>query len=233
MSLVDMMEVQDSGNIPTTALSNIVYDYIWELIANNKLKCGDKISEQRIIKDLNVSRTPIREAIQRLSSEGVVENLLNHSSTIITIDRQFLIDLAVMRLEIDTLAVRLAVYNGSNRDFNRLQKIADECIQAAKDGDKLARISLDMDFHRALAEIGNNRFLLDIQYGLQKKTQLWLIQYTKTSLDLFDTIEDGHYAIINALRNRDMDAALNAVKEHLIDFYNVQEYLEETGLFNN
>ncbi len=211
-------------------LSEMVYQHIWNKILNKELSGGDKLAESQIMKEMNISRTPVREAIQRFIGEGLAESVLNHSARLITIDPQFLSELGIMRLSADILAVRLAIYNGSNRDFDELQQIAEECLAADQSGDTLQRIEKDMFFHKKLALISGNRFLAETIDRLQKKNQLYFVETANASNDVNDSLAQ-HFEIVDALKTRDIDASISRAAKHLIPYYHIQKAVDDIGLF--
>ena len=214
-----------------TSLSEMVYQHIWNKILNKELSGGDKLAELQIMKEMNISRTPVREAIQRFIGEGLAESVLNHSARLITIDDEFLTELGIMRLSADILAVRLAIYNGSNRDFDELQQIAEDCLAADRSGNTLERIEKDIAFHRKLALISRNRFLAETIDRLQKKNQLYFVETASSSDDIKDSL-DQHFQIVRALKARDIDASIACAAEHLIPYYHIQKAIADTGLFS-
>lgn len=200
------------------SLSDIAYDHILELIFSRKLTDGSKIDEQVIMSTLNISRTPVREAIQRLVSDSILDHYPRQYTQVHTFTRQDIFDLATLRISIDSLAVQLAILNGSNLSFQRLGTLAKQCDDASAAADIEARILADAEFHMELIRIGGNQILLDVQKRLSLKTRLLQTQtynrYQSLSCNL-----DGHQKILNALNARDVETALRAVDEHLRPHY--------------
>ena len=144
---------------------------------------------------------------------------------------EFLTELGIMRLSADILAVRLAIYNGSNRDFDELQQIAEDCLAADRSGNTLERIEKDIAFHRKLALISGNRFLAETIDRLQKKNQLYFVETASSSDDIKDSL-DQHFQIVRALKARNIDASIACAAEHLIPYYHIQKAIADTGLFS-
>ena len=116
------------------SIAESVYDYIVELILTQQIKPGERIPEADVGQKLGVSRTPVREAIRRLESEGLVVVSTNRCVEVISFDEQSLVNIGVMRLALEQTSIRLAVYRGSNEDFNQLYEIAAACNEAAQAG---------------------------------------------------------------------------------------------------
>lgn len=92
-----------------TTLGNQVYSIIWEQIVSHKLRSGDKISDLRLSEELGVSRTPIREALHRLSQDGIVRSESRRGFFVTTISSQDVGEVYNIRAALEVLAVRLAL----------------------------------------------------------------------------------------------------------------------------
>lgn len=206
------------------SIAESVYDYIVELILTQQIKPGERIPEADVGQKLGVSRTPVREAIRRLESEGLVVVSTNRCVEVISFDEQSLVNIGVMRLALEQTSIRLAVYRGSNEDFNQLYEIAAACNEAAQAGKVSERIHLDTKFHLALAQIGNNPLL--VRYLTQLLRQVELIQSTRyvDASDAVIQISD-HYPIVDALVARDEKKALEISSRAIIEYYHLDTQL--------
>lgn len=206
--------------IQNEVLSERVYQQVLDLIMTKSIKCGERIPEEKIAQMLGISRTPIREAMRRLSNEGIVNIYPKRYAEVVTIDDKLIKDLGTVRITMDTLAALLAIDHGSNSDFMELKRIADNCREAAVRGDINERIKLDSSFHTELTEISGNPILVKMQKELYLKVSL--VQVIKYK-DIEDSIKrvEGHYKIIDALLKRDTNAVIQSIQEHLGRFYSL------------
>lgn len=195
-------------------LGDYVYDHIKELILTKKIRCGERINEQLIEEDLGVSRTPVREAVRRLSNEGIVKLIPNCFTEVITFTEDSIRELGMVRIMMDCLSAQLAIQNGSNRDFDELSKLAQECHNANERADWYEEIRYDSKFHFRLIEISGNELLINLQKNIMLKTRLLQTHRSENSpptpCDL-----DQHQAILEGLYERDLDKVLAAIKKHL------------------
>jgi DNA-binding GntR family transcriptional regulator len=214
-----------------TNLGEVVYEYIKNMILEKQINCGERIPEEKIAKQLGVSRTPIREALRRLSNEGLINIYPNRFAEVITFDEKFVKELGVIRISLDTLAAQLAIHNGSNADFYKLKELADQCYEAAMKGDIANRIKTDYEFHLALSQIGGNTPLIKFQKELYLKVQL--LQATKY-VDVNDSLRkiEHHHQIVEKLMERDVDAVIKLIQKHLIEFYNIDINSVRTTVFD-
>ena len=207
------------GNKKLT-LSEQVYDRLKTMILSGEIKCGEKIPEQRLVETFGVSRTPVREAVRRLSNEGVINIHPNSYAEVISFTPDDIRNLGIMRITMDCLSAQLAIQNGSNRDFNSL---IDSCEAANPETDFLNRIKYDCDFHMRLVEISGNDLLINTQHNLYLKAQLLVAnkyQENPASSNRLCSYKE-HMAIIDALIQRDVKKALSAARDHLVEFYEV------------
>ena len=211
------MVIEEKQNNQT--LSDFVYKKIKEMILTRQIKCGEKIIENNISNILGTSRTPVREAIIRLSKEGIVKILPNRRSEVIRFDEKSIKDLGILRINLDIIAAQLAIHNGSNNDFLNLRKIAEQCKEAYEKKDLEKRVKYDCDFHLFLTEITKNQFLIDIQKRLYLKIQL--LQLSVLEYDVEACNIDIHLEVVNKLLERSTTDVIKLLIKHLSSFYGI------------
>ena len=204
-------------------LGETVYKQILEMILRQEIACGDKLAVDKLSKQLGVSRTPVAEAVQRLAKEGLVKLYPHRSAEVVSFDRKAKTDLGLTRVMLDTLAVQLAVRNGSDAEFDELRKIAEECYEVAESGDVYNWIRLECEFHLGLAKIGKNYNLSHIMEDLYQKVRLLqFVDYVDSELSL--NMIKLHFEMIDSLKKRDKDAVIGLIHTHLSYFYELDEH---------
>ncbi|WP_243009031.1 GntR family transcriptional regulator [Clostridium sp. AM58-1XD] len=156
------------------SLTEPVYEHILNMILNLELRPGDKVPETAIAKDLGISRTPVRDALRKLEGEGLVNIYPNRFVEVASFDESDIINLGIMRIAIDTMAVRLAIFRGSNEEFYHLKSIADKCTEAKDSGNRLERIRNDYLFHLTLGILSKNPVLEKYQTHLLRQMEVML-----------------------------------------------------------
>ena len=220
-------------------LSEKVYQSVLQLIFTGKLQSGTRIYEEKVTQELGVSRTPVREALLRLSTEGLIKIYPNRYMEVISFNQKDMEDIGVVRINIDTLAALLCVENGRNADFLQLKMIAEECREKSNDEDIVAMIELDSNFHMKLAEISGNSIVEKMQRELYYRVRLLQL---KTYSNIADSIKEidsnfsmkdylmkrteGHFNIVDALYKRDQQHIRQCIYEHLSPFYNITKPLD-------
>lgn len=203
-----------------------VYDHVKDQVMSLELKPGDKITEAMLVEELQISRTPIREGLRLLARDGVVTLYPNRFAEITVFSQKDIYDMGAVRISLDVLGSRLAVFRGSNADFSRLEKLAQACDAAMKQGDFRQRAQVDSDFHLALMEISGNSFLYELQKELYTRVQMYqIIQFSRFPQTHFGGA--SHNDIVEALFARDETRVVSTVKSHLVSFYNVDEDLPQ------
>ena len=204
-------------------LGETTYKELSEMILRQEIACGDKISVDALSKMLGVSRTPVTEAVQRLAKEGIVKLNTHRSAEVIQFTKKDINDLGLARIALDTLAVQLAVRNGSDAEFDELRKLAQECYDVAKSGDIFNWIRLECEFHLGLAKIGKNENLSKIMEDLYLKVRLLqFVTYVDSEVSL--NMIKLHFDIVDKLKERDVNGVISFLHKHLAYFYDLDEH---------
>lgn len=193
------------------------YAFIHEGIVSGDLPAGSHLREEDLADQIGVSRTPIREALRRLASEGVVEFAPNRGAQVAAWSERDLAEIFDLRAVLEGFAARLAARNGTPDDVARLRELA-EAMEALADGrarDRIDRISeLNREFHALIIEVAGNRHLSGLVAGL---VQVPLVhrtfrRYSDTELRR----SMGHHReLIEAIERGDVNWAGTAMRSHI------------------
>jgi DNA-binding GntR family transcriptional regulator len=209
---------KDSDSMPSKAkrqqssLSQTVYADLKELIASGRLKPGSRVREIDLAERLKVSRTPIREALRKLESDGLVA-FAPHEGLIVTkLDHQAIIELYAMREVLEGTAARFAARHASEAEVQELNEFVKSEMDGPLDSDRLMRLNQAM--HEALYRAGHNRYLLRSLHSL--RDALILLGGTTLAMDArAETAHKEHVAIVTAIAERDPEAAEEAARTHI------------------
>ena len=203
-------------------LSDSVYQYLLDMILNMEIKPGDRIPEAKIATQLGISRTPIRDAMLQLANDGIINIYPNRFAEVACWDEERVKQIGVMRIQMDNLAVRLAVHYGSNAEFLQMFDHAILCLEAAKAGDMVTRIKEDCAFHLELSVISKNQYLIDFQrrnYLRIEFLQSWRGGYLETPEEQYRQ----HEELQEILMARDAKKACVFLTQHNMHFHNLEE----------
>ena len=156
---------------------------------------GDRLREEDVGAKLNLSRTPVREALRRLESEGIVEHRARVGAVIRSLTHGEVVELYEMRVVLERTAAQMAAKHGASAEFDALDALNDR-IEAARDR-PFDGAAINQDFHRGLYLAGRNRFLLDAARALNNALLL-LGPTTYTDPRRIDVVVRQHRAIIAA-----------------------------------
>ena len=178
-------------------------------------KPGSRLVESELAERFGVSRTPIREALQRLETQSLLTRD-GRSLIVASLDHNQMAELYVVRTELEGLAARLAAQHASIEEINVLQQMIDADRERVSDAAALARSN--KRFHKQLHLASHNRFLvqqLDLVYR-----SMALLATTSLAVEGRGPVAlDEHQAIVSAISDRDGSAAHEAVKRHLSEAF--------------
>lgn len=198
------------AKIQRERLSNQIYTVLKEMIADYRFLPGVRINIESISRELDVSRTPVWEAVRRLEQEGLVENIPNRGVFMASLTAEQALDLYAVREVLEGMAARLAAIR---IDDSSLQKMS-ESLQRQKEvieaQDILAYSKLDFEFHAIVYDACSNEWLKELLGTIKNKMRPLTLHMMPDFLKLIDQ----HAELIQALRGRDPDKAEEAFRRH-------------------
>lgn len=197
-------------------LASEVYEYIKTLLMDQQIQPGVRMNIDKLARQLQVSQTPIREALARLEAEGLVtkEPLRGYSSAPL-LDPSSFQQLYEMRLVVEPAAARKAAKNISEVDLLLLEQqvLAMQAVHIGETYKEYRQFStIDATFHRIIARASGNTFLQDALERLHAHSHLYRL-YFHTGIAI-ETISE-HREILSALQQRNAEAAFASMAWHL------------------
>jgi DNA-binding GntR family transcriptional regulator len=196
----------------TGTQSNQLAQQLEEMIFSGQVKPGDKLEEATIAARFGVSRTPVREAIQRLVATGMVEVRRRKGTIVTQLTMPRLIGMIEMMAEMDILAARLAARRATAQEREHLKHILERARSAV--GDQAAYTRHNREFHWALYSATHNHYLEDVALRTWKVLQPYrnfrLDQPARRKSSLAE-----HEAIFEAIRTSDGDLAAQKMASHV------------------
>lgn len=211
-------------------LSEPIYNSILQQIMNKELMPGDKIPELKIAEEFHISRTPVRDAIKKLGSNGLVDIYPNRFAQIHDYTSDEIIEVGTLRVSLDVMAVKLAALFGSRADYLQLLEIAESCTHSFEKGDDTAKRILDSNFHLKLAEISRNTLLAKFQNELCLKVQFIMLHHPNTVENELVHLRE-HHELAEALIDHDEEKAQKIIVAHLTAFYGLHDWYPQ-GFFD-
>lgn len=187
------------------------YSLILEAIDIGIYKPGDRLVESELAERFGVSRTPIREALQRLETQALLTRD-GRSLIVSSLSHNQLAELYVVRAELEGLAARLAARHATDEEINVLREMVEEDRQLIYDPNALSRAN--RRFHKQVHLASHNRFLVR-QLDLVHRSMALLATSSLAVEGRGETALKEHDAIVDAIARHDGDAADAALKSHI------------------
>lgn len=205
-----IVEDSERGALP---LSEQAYRSVLEAIQNGTLKPGLRLREVELATSLGISRTPVREALGRLISEGLVVNDPIRGMIVAELDYASVNELYAMREVLEGTAARLAAQHASEAEIIILLELV-ERDRLASGGQASDLVNHNRVFHDTLYRAAHNRYLVKT-LGILRETMVLLGPTTLAQSGRGDKAVDEHLAIVTAVQRRDPDAAERAARDHI------------------
>jgi DNA-binding GntR family transcriptional regulator len=202
----------NSNDFGSSSRGEYVQSQIREAIRAGKYEPGERIREAEMAKRLGVSRTPVREALRRLESEGLVAFVPWRGVVVAELGLEEIIQLYAMREILEGTAARFAAQHISDSEIAIFEEILEKERLAAENSSALADIN--RTFHQLLYDTAHNAYLMQSLNVL--RNSLALLRGTTFSAPGRPVIAlEEHKAIVDAIKSRDGDAAEKAARHHI------------------
>lgn len=188
------------------------YMLILEAVDAGVYRPGDRLVESELAERLGMSRTPVREALQRLETQSMLTRD-GRSLIVASLDHNQLAELYVVRTELEGLAARLAARHASDEEVRVLRGMVTD-DHALLGGDPAALSRANKRFHKQIHLASHNRFLVQ-QLGLVHRSMALMATTSFAAEGRDEVALAEHDAIVRAIEARDGDAAYAALKNHI------------------
>ena len=203
---------------PPKTISQQVYERLRDEVLTGSLHPGVWIREQDIANAWSVSRTPVREAVRRLTHDGLVESSPNRGVRVRVLTAQDVRDVYELREMLEGTAARRAAERAGEADVERLRLLLAH-IDALPASEPAAHIRADEALHDAIVTAAGNEVLHDLTrrlYGRVARVKV-ITRDTNTNAQT----REQHRAIVEAIAAHDPDAAERAMREHIRTFSDI------------
>lgn len=187
------------------------YTLILEAIDQGIYRPGDRLVESELAERFGVSRTPVREALQRLETQSMLTRD-GRSLIVASLDRNQLAELYAVRAELEGLAARLAAKHASPEEVKVLRDMVEEDRAHLDDPRALARAN--RRFHKQIHLMSHNRFLVQ-QLDLVHRSMALLANTSIAAEGRGEMTLEEHDTIVRAIEAGDGDAAQAALRAHI------------------
>ena len=200
------------------SLAEKAYEQLVRKIVRLELPPGTVIADKSLMAELEIGRTPIREAMQRLAVEGLLHHLPNRGMFVSEISATSVQQIYEFRSIIDGSAARLAATRASGDDIEDLASLHTALVQATEDDDVDQYVALDRAFYRVLARAATNTYLAEVIpriFNLHLRLWFFIAQKMGTWHPIAEAHEVMTKDVADAVRHGDPDAAERAMKVYI------------------
>lgn len=210
------MSLSDLAPVEQRTLSDEAAHRLRTAIRNGVLRPGMRLVERDLAERLGMSRIPVREAIQRLLEEGLVEKAPHRGTFVYAPTKQEIEEISSMRTVLECFVVERAMLHWSEEIELELREIVHAMRLAAKQGDWQQIHECDYLFHSALWSVANHAVLLEVVSGLRSRINRFLFEVSGAlpTSDMDRHIESHHH-LIEVLKAGDVAKAQNEMTAHV------------------
>lgn len=208
-----------AGQGASSPLGERVYRTLRDEIVFLKLPPGAPVREIEVAKRLGVGRTPVREALQRLAMNYLVELLPGRGAFVAAISLPDLVKITEIRLNLEGFAAASAADRATPAEREVLRGLRDEIRRVTPDTSRVRLIGLDQDVHRAIYNATHNAFLEDCLHRFLNLTlRAWVL--VLDSVGGVTEMVDEHASLLDAVVEGDAEKASALARQHITDFEN-------------
>jgi DNA-binding GntR family transcriptional regulator len=200
---------------PRVLLKDVAYDRLKDMIVRGEFEPGRFLSERRLAAQLDMSKTPIRSAVERLANEGLL--LVSPQQGIVVAEVSFgeIIDLFEIRTALESFVVGQLAGTLTPERARRLTTNLDAQLAAARQGDVVENMRLDTDFHFLLCEFQGNREITRVMWRMRDRLARIIVGVLRQRPQrMLESVQE-HRAVVEAIVAGDGQGAAAAMKAHL------------------
>ena len=197
--------------IENYTLSELAYRKVKSLILNNFLKPGDRINQEKVAKELGISKIPLIQALTLLTKENLLEKLPRRGFFVKKYSRKELDDIFELRAILEMAGVYSLIENMSPSTENKLKKFLDDFEYYYKEKKTKEHYELDAKFHYFIVDSTEN----DLIVKLNETHNILLLCFTKGWVLDWDTSIKQHREIINLVLEKNITGAGLSMRRHI------------------
>lgn len=198
------------------SLGDQVYEHLRLAIISAEIAPGQKLVEMDIAKQVDTSQGPVREALQRLERDGLVERQARSATFVTSVPVDEMYELFAIRSSIEAFAIRRTAQKITPDQCDLLDSLIHSMEQAGSENTLLRLSQYDMEFHRSIVEWSESAGLLRVWMTLSSQIQRFIVQSHAEHYPNYVEIATRHSPMVDALRQHDPEKAAQAIQEHIM-----------------
>ena len=204
----------EPGRISRQSLHDTIVTRLRDMIIEGALVPGTRLHEGQLGEQLGISRTPLREAIKYLASEGLVELVPSRGAVVKRFDRKDVQDMMTVIRALEELAGRLAAVAASDSGIAAVRRVHDAMLERYAAKDRLAYYKLNQSIHTMIVALADNRALAHVHATLQMRLKrIRFIGHEEPAM--WAAAVEEHEEMMAALEARDGERLAEVLGRHL------------------
>lgn len=196
-------------------LREVAYERLKDALRHASLQPGEALSENRISKALGISRTPVREALQMLSQEGLVEIIPGRAVFVASRSFRDVLDVLHIRLLLEPELVRIATETMTTEQLDTMWDCLDRMDTAVDQEDRPAWSKADTVWHETLSDACPNHLLGELALQMRNRIHRYSSVDNQLKIEQLRTGTAEHRHIVEQIARRDAEGAALAMRQHL------------------
>lgn len=202
--------------IELSTLADHVWEQLYVAIIEGRLKGGDRLVELEIARQVGTSQGPVRDALQRLERDGLVERY-SHSATFVTqLSREDMYEVFLIRNVLERITFRRTAHIITAEACDELQALIEKMVHAAERDDIISVLNFDMQFHTLICQWSGNHTLLSVWAPLRAQIQRFVVQHYHDYFSDIHELAVSHQPLVDALRANDVQRAEREIQTHVM-----------------
>ncbi len=198
-----------------TTKRDIAYKRIKEMILQGDLTSEFALSEKSLGDELGMSRTPVREALQRLVMEGFMKGFSHKGSMVNEISIVEAVEIVELRMAVEEFVIQNLSLPLNDEQYAKLQAMVDSQEGLTAAGNSSAFLESDVEFHDCLASLYGNQLLRDTLKSARERFLVPGRVILRNKAQMLEALE-GHVKILGALRKGDSEEAKRQMHAHMV-----------------
>ena len=202
--------------LPDQNLADAVADRIRTAIWSGQYQPGDRLVERRLAHEFGISHIPLREALARLTEEGLVERLPRRGARVASLTPRMLEEVSSLRVVLEQFVVRRLKDRFTPEAYLELQGVVDRMVKAAEDHDLVRVHEIDQEFHQRLWELTDHALLVELAAQMRSRTShFYRAAAASLGPDEVRRHADSHQQLLDVIASGDRRAAERAMQHHV------------------
>ena len=202
--------------LPDQNLADAVADRIRAAIWSGQYQPGDRLVERRLAHEFGISHIPLREALARLTEEGLVERLPRRGARVASLTPRMLEEVSSLRVVLEQFVIRRLKDRFTPEAYLELQGVVDRMVKAAEDHDLVRVHEIDQEFHQRLWELTDHALLVELAAQMRSRTShFYRAAAASLGPDEVRRHADSHQQLLDVIASGDRRAAERAMQHHV------------------